>query len=148
MTAAGERPAYIDVTQEAGMRFFGNPDSARVVMLNLLKFRDVADYTAFPDLAPDPPISGAQAYDRYMKAAEPFLAASGGRLLFAGTAGPFLIGPANEDWDFVMLVEQASRQAFLAFASDPDYLKIVGHRTAAIADSRLLPISPGEDPIG
>lgn len=148
MTAASERPAYIDVTQEAGMRFFGNPDSGRVVMLNLLKFRDVADYADFPDLAPDAPISGAQAYDRYMKATAPFLAASGGQLLFAGSAGSFLIGPEDEDWDFVMLVEQASRQAFMAFASDPEYLKIVGHRSAAIADSRLLPISPNEDPLG
>ncbi len=148
MTAASERPAYIDVTQQAGMRFFGNPDSGRVVMLNLLKFRDVADYADFPDLAPDAPISGAQAYDRYMKATAPFLAASGGRLLFAGSAGAFLIGPEEEDWDFVMLVEQASRQAFMAFASDPEYLKIVGHRSAAIADSRLLPISPSEDPLG
>lgn len=148
MTAANERPAYIDVTQEAGMRFFGNPDSGRVVMLNLLKFRDVADYADFPDLAPDAPISGAQAYDRYMKATAPFLSASGGQLLFAGSAGSFLIGPRDEDWDFVMLVEQASRQAFMAFASDPEYLKIVGHRSAAIADSRLLPIIPSEEPLG
>jgi hypothetical protein len=35
-------------------------------MLNLLRFREWADYSKFPDAAPDGPISDAQAYDRYM----------------------------------------------------------------------------------
>ena len=38
-----------------------------------------------------------------------------------------------------MLVRQASLQAFFAFASDEGYLAGIGHRTAALEDSRLLP---------
>jgi hypothetical protein len=39
-----------------------------------------------------------------------------------------------------MLVEQSSTAAFLAFASNAAYLAGIGHRTAALEDSRLLPL--------
>jgi hypothetical protein len=39
-----------------------------------------------------------------------------------------------------MLVRQASLDSFVAFASNPAYLEGLGHRTAAIVDSRLLPL--------
>jgi hypothetical protein len=61
-------------------------------------------------------------------------------VLFSGTCAPFLIGPQDESWDHVLLVRQASKAAFLAFASDPESQRITAHRTAAISDSRLLPI--------
>ena len=65
---------------------------------------------------------------------------SGGQLTFVGEGGPFLIGPADERWDRVMLVRQSSAQFFLAFAEDDGYLAGLGHRIAALADSRLLPL--------
>jgi hypothetical protein len=111
-----------------------------VVMLNLLRLRDIADYTATPQLAPAEPISGAEAFDRYVAHTLPYLEASGGSLLFLGAGGPFFIGPQGERWDRAMLVRQSSVQAFLAFASHEGYLAGVGHRLAAIADSRLLPL--------
>ena len=61
-------------------------------------------------------------------------------MLFYGRGAEFLIGPSEERWDAVMLVEQSSVAAFLAFASDLDYLSGIGHRTAALEDSRLLPL--------
>jgi hypothetical protein len=39
-----------------------------------------------------------------------------------------------------MLVRQKSVQAFLAFAAHREYLAGVGHRRAALEDSRLLPL--------
>ena len=102
-----------------------------VVMLNLLRFRAVADYSAFPDIAPAAPISGAEAYERYMQHTMPFLKKSGGEILFFGEGGPFLIGPEEEHWDRVMLVRQTSIEAFIGFVSHQDYLKGIGHRTAA-----------------
>ncbi len=61
-------------------------------------------------------------------------------MLFFGKGSRFLIGPDEERWDAAMLVRQASAEAFLAFASDPDYLSGLGHRLAALEDSRLLPL--------
>jgi hypothetical protein len=39
-----------------------------------------------------------------------------------------------------MLVRQSSVSAFMAFASDPEYMAGMGHRLAALEDSRLLPL--------
>ena len=87
-------------------------------MLNLLRFRQIADYSASPELAPNAPISGAEACDRYIAHTLPHLKKSGGELLFMGEGGPFLIGPEGERWDRVMLVRQKSLEAFVAFAVD------------------------------
>lgn len=132
--------AYLEPTQGSGKHFFMRGIAGKVVMLNLLKFRAEADYSASPDLAPKQPISGEAAYKRYMEHTLPYLEKSGGRLLFYGRGGPFLIGPDSERWDAAMLVEQSSTAAFMAFASDLAYLAGMGHRTAALEDSRLLPL--------
>ena len=66
----------------------------------------------------------------------------GWRILFMGEKVViFLIGPANERWDAVLLIKQNSVNSFLAFESDMDYMKGIGHRTAALSDSRLLQLS-------
>ena len=109
-------------------------------MLNLLRFREIADYSANPSLAPKEPITGAAAYQRYVDHTLPFLKASGGKVLFFGQGGNSLIGPLDERWDAAMLVRQNSVAEFIAFASNDDYLKGMGHRIAALEDSRLLPL--------
>ncbi|MBI1650565.1 DUF1330 domain-containing protein [Hyphomicrobium sulfonivorans] len=133
--------SYLEPTQEAGRQFMQRNFAGPVVMLNLLRLRVVADYSSYPELAPVMPISGAQAYERYIEHTLPFLRASGGEILFLGEAGHFLIGPADERWDLAMLVRQASAGAFVSFASDTGYLAGLGHRSAAVEDSRLLPLS-------
>ena len=131
---------YLEVTQEAGAGLIRRAIAGEVVMLNLLRLRAVADYSAHPALAPARPISGAEAFDRYVAHTLPYLRASGGELVLFGEGGPFLIGPAGEHWDRVMLVRQRSVQAFMAFARDEGYLAGLGHRTAAVEDARLLPL--------
>jgi hypothetical protein len=101
---------HLDPTQEAGREFFSRNIQGPVVMLNLMRFREIADYSGAPHLAP------------------------------YGVGGKYLIGPSEERWDAAMLVRQASLASFLAFASDESYLPGTGHRTAALEDSRLLPL--------
>jgi len=132
--------AYLEPTQESGRAFFMRGMTGRVVMLNLLRYRTLADYSATPQLAPATPVTGEAAYRLYMEHTMPFLERSGGRVLFFGRGGEFLVGPEGERWDAAMLVEQASTAAFLAFASNAEYLAGIGHRTAALEDSRLLPL--------
>jgi hypothetical protein len=132
--------AYLEPTQESGRDFFMRGITGKVVMLNLLRYRAVADYSATLHLAPATPISGEQAYRLYMEHTMPHLEKSGGKLLFFGRGGRFLIGPDNERWDAAMLVQQSSPAAFLEFASNTAYLVGMGHRTAALEDSRLLPL--------
>jgi len=133
---------HIEPTPEAGAAFFGNPPSGPIVMLNLLRFREIADYSEHADLAPDSPISGQQAYERYAEHTMPFLLEAGGTLLFRGSASCYLIGPTDERWDQVLAVRYESAAVFLTFATNTAYLAGLGHRTAALEDSRLLPMSP------
>lgn len=133
--------AYLDTTFEAGRDFVMRGIAGPVVMLNLLRFRAIADYSTAPELAPATPMSGAEAYDLYIGHTLPHLAASGGELMLLGEGGSWLIGPADERWDRAMLVKQRSVESFLAFARDEAYLAGIGHRTAAIEDSRLLPLA-------
>jgi uncharacterized protein (DUF1330 family) len=131
---------YLEPTQDSGRAFFMRGIAGKVVMLNLLRFRAVADYSTVPELAPDQPISGEAAYRLYMDHTMPHLEQSGGRLLFYGRGGPFLIGPDDERWDAAMLVEQSSPAAFMAFAANAEYMAGIGHRTAALEESRLQPL--------
>ena len=131
---------YLSVTDEAGRAFFMRNIQGPIVMLNLLRFRNVADYSASPELTPEAPISGEQAFQRYIDHTLPFLAASGGAISFLGKGGNWLIGPETETWDMVMLIEQESVASFIGWNSHEDYLKCIGHRTAALLDSRLLPL--------
>ena len=109
-------------------------DSGPVIMLNLLRFKPQADGI-------DEGVSGAQAYARYSAATEPFLEGVGGRLLMAVQPQQSVIGPAESEWDLVLLVEYPSRAKFLEMATNEDYLKVHAHREAALADSRLIACS-------
>ncbi len=133
---------YVDVTQESGRAFYQKFYSkGKVVMLNLLRFKSVADYTNFESIKPANEISGEEAYNLYMKHTLPYLKEAGSKVLFLGKSENFLIGPNHETWDFVLLVEHTSVEAFMKFAENKGYLKTAGHRKAALEDSRLLPIS-------
>ena len=108
------------------------PDAAPIVMLNLLKFRDVADYRDAPR------VTGRQAYERYSKAVVPLVWEVGGQPLWMGEARAGVIVPDGESWDEVVLVHYPSRAAFLRMVTSNAYQAIVHHRTAALADSRLV----------
>jgi hypothetical protein len=86
---------YIEPIHEAGRALFKRGIKGPLVMLNLLRFREIADYSATPALAPDSSISGADAFKLYIAHTLPFLKESGGELLFLGEGGQFLIGPEN-----------------------------------------------------
>ena len=134
------RERYLEVSQESGAELFARNIEGPVMMLNLLQFRDVADYSANPELMPPEPISGEEAFQKYIDHTIPFLKRSGGSLVYLGKGGKYLIGPQEEQWDLVMLVQQNSLSDFMAFSSNQEYISGLGHRTAALEDSRLLPI--------
>ena len=136
---------FLEPTQKSGVALFSRAIAGEVVMLNLLRLRDVADYSASPELAPSESISGREAYQKYIEHTLPMLRKTGGDLVFLGEGGHYLIGPQDERWDVVMLVRQASLADFMAFASNEEYLAGIGHRTAALEDSRLLPLVEFKD---
>jgi len=130
---------YISPTQEAIGSFVSRGIVGPIKMLNLLRFRDTADYSEHPDLAPDRSLTGEEAYDLYASVVVPLLGSVGATPILIGKGGSLLIGPEDARWDRVLIVEYPSVAAFVGFVQNPEYQAISGHRTAAIADSRLLP---------
>lgn len=138
--SGSKHETYLNPSEATGAALLARSLPGAVVMLNLLRFREIADYSDFPDIAPPEPISGRQAYERYVDHTLPFLRAAGGRILYAGTGGDYLVGPPGQGWDMALLVEQSSVDSFMAFTSNTEYLAGIGHRIAALHDSRILPL--------
>lgn len=111
------------------------PSGVPVVMLNLLRFREQADYPADKQQAP---CSGREAYARYGAAIQPFLKRAQAKVIWQGSARATVIAPQGEAWDDVLLVEYPSKDAFLGMVTSRDYQAITFHRTAALEDSRLV----------
>ncbi len=132
---------YIHPTQESGRAFYQQfHEKGEVVMLNLLRFKKKADYTGLENIQPEGDLTGKDAYNLYMKLVNPIIEKVGSKVLFFGECTSFLIGPESEKWDRMLLVQHKSAADFIAFAQNEEYLKHAGHRTAALEDSRLLPI--------
>lgn len=111
------------------------PSGEPVVMINLLRYRDQADYGGH---AGNEPCTGGEAYRRYMNKALPFVQGVGGAVVWLGSPRAVLIGPPGERWDNAFLVQYPSKEAFLDMIGNPDYQAITIHRTAALQDSRLI----------
>jgi uncharacterized protein (DUF1330 family) len=110
-------------------------DDTPIVMINLLRYRDRADYPSGTDAAP---CSGREAYQRYGMRVTPMVVEAGGKILWLGNVAQVVIGPDAERWHDAVLVQYPSRRAFITMVSRADYLEAAVHRTAALADSRLI----------
>jgi len=75
---------YLEPTQESGAALFRRNIAGEVGMLNLLRLKEMADYSGYPELAPEQPVTGREAFQKYIKHTLPFLEQSGGELLFLG----------------------------------------------------------------
>ena len=103
-----------------------------VGMLNQLKFHDTAQYE--PDSGEEP-CTGAEAFGRYGAAITPILKEMGAGVFLNRIAE--LIGPQRE-WDMTFVVRYRRARDLLDMVRSERYRAIIHHRTAAVADSRLL----------
>ena len=114
---------------EQAMAFFSAAEDGPFVMVNLLKFKDQADY---PDGA-DAHLSGFEAYLRYGMAVGAHVERVGGRRGYAGPVTGLMLGEVEELWDMIALAEYPSLAAIRAMVEHPDYIEISKHRTAGLA---------------
>lgn len=124
------------VTEQEARVLTSLPADKPIVMLNLLRFRD---HAAYGD--PAESCSGREAYKRYSQTSLKTIAAVGGSVVFGGKVHESLIGPVSETWHQIFLVRYPSVAAFRFMLAMPEYQACVYHRTAALEDSRLTPIS-------
>ncbi len=100
-----------------------------VVMVNLLKFYDKAQYAD----GRDPEISGAEAYSRYGAEVSKIVEGLGGKMIYGGRVSMTLIGDVGEDWDMIACVQYPSRQSMLEMTMSDAYKAIEVHRDAGLA---------------
>ncbi len=135
----GNHDASIDPTRDQVRTLRDSGRDGQVVMLNLLKFREVACY---PEGSGEPTISGAAAYARYEHAfTETVSAISCAEIVYKGACEQVFIGMAGTpetDWDAVLLVRYPSRQHFLAMMAAPVYRDALVHRYAGLARTVLI----------
>lgn len=109
----------------------GRDPAEAVYLLNLLRYRDVAESGFGVD-----GLSGREAYQVYGRKFASLNPRFGGEPIWMGEACASIIG--EEEWDIVILVHYPSRQQFIAMLNDPDYQAIAPIRAAALGDSRLI----------
>lgn len=105
-----------------------------IVMLNLLKFHDRAQY----DEPGHPEMSGRDAYMIYGMAMKPLVEGKGGRMWFNARVDALVIGEVDELWDVAAIMEYPSREAFVAIATSPEVQEIGKHRKAGLAGQLLI----------
>ncbi len=115
------------------------PVDTPILMLNLLRYNPEAQYPADSEHSP---CSGREAYARYSRTALTKVRGVGGEVQVLASIEVALIAPAGEQWDELLLVRYPSKDAFLSMIGDPEYKAATVHRTAALADSRLLASLP------
>jgi uncharacterized protein (DUF1330 family) len=138
--------SYIDPDRQAWEVFKSLPRDQPIQMLNLIRLKLKAEYPAgHPDHGKD--LSGLDAYRAYGRTTAHIFKRLGGRQIWAGKPQVMVTGPASEAWDLAFIAEYPTSDAFIAMVRDPEYRDLVQHRTAGVADSRLLrlaPVEPGE----
>lgn len=128
---------YVDPDRDRFAAFRALTREGPIQMLNLIRFRERAAYSDDRD------VSGRQAYAAYSRESLPIFERVGGRQVWIAFPELLLIGPSEERWDISFVAEYPSGAAFVEMLQDDAYRKAVKHRTAAVADSRLLRMKPG-----
>ncbi|CAM4047873.1 DUF1330 domain-containing protein [Novosphingobium lubricantis] len=128
---------WIDPDAENFARFKALPRDTPLHMLNLIRFKPLADYP------PGHPchalgLTGAQAYARYREAVRGLIAGVGAAMVWEAPLECVVTGPA-EEWDEAFVMGYPDAGAFFALIKDAAYVRdALPHRTAAVADSRLI----------
>ena len=135
---------YIDPGRDAWEVFKSLPRDQPIQMLNLVKLKPRADY---PEGHPDHGrgLSGLDAYRAYGRTTAHIFKRLGGKQVWAGKPQVMVTGPGSEAWDIAFIAEYPSSEAFISMVRDPEYQVLVAHRTAGVADSRLLRLEPVSD---
>ncbi len=129
---------YVDPSRENFDRFKALPRDTPIHMLNMIRFRALADYPAGHENA-GKAWTGEQAFAEYVRGLLPIIDGLGGSLVWQGQFECIVTGPAEFEWDRVFIMGFPSAAAFLGLVTNADYkAHVVVHRTAGVEDSRLV----------
>jgi hypothetical protein len=125
-------PRYGQVDRDYAVRLASTPpgDDGPVWMVNLMKYRDTADYGDGSST-----ISGREADDRYAPTGP--LRAVGAEIVFVADVDAQLLGAAPQ-WDRVAVVKYPTRRAFIEMQSRPDFQEKHVHKDAGMEQTIVI----------
>ena len=116
----------------------GTAADGPLVMLNLNRYRERAEYTTDPPGGGSPDVSGREAYERYGDVAQSLLKRIGGEVRWHTATKMTVIGDDSDVYDEVIAVSYPSARAFLELALDPDIGIALAHRNAGLERAALI----------
>ena len=109
--------------------FFDTTDDGPFVMVNLLRFKDRAEYEDGAAVER----TGREAYEIYGAEVTRLVESRGGRIVFTGDVTGMILGEVDDLWDMVALAEYPSHPAFMEMMLSPEWAAIEPHRVAGLA---------------
>jgi len=98
-------------------------------MTNIIKFKALTSHGNE---------TGKEAYLRYLKNVQPFIAKAEAIIIWQGNVASTVIGDSTDQPDMILIVEYPTVDHFLEMATDPEYQKIAIDRTVALKYGGLL----------
>ena len=116
---------------------FALGDDDPILMVNLLKFKDKAEY----EDGRATNLTGREAYEIYVTETREHLANVGAELILGGEVNGLLLGDVEELWDAFGVARYPSRKAMIAMARNPAYIESEKHRAAGLAGQLNIEVS-------
>ena len=116
---------------------FALGDDDPILMVNLLKFKDKAEY----EDGRATNLTGREAYEIYVTETREHLADVGAELILGGEVNGLLLGDVEELWDAFGVARYPSRKAMIAMARNPAYVESEKHRAAGLAGQLNIEVS-------
>ena len=134
-------PRYGLVDREYGIQLATTPpaDDGPVWMVNLMKYREVADYVDGRKTT----ISGQAADDLYSPIDS--LTAVGAEIVFLGDVDQQLLGD-NTVWDRIAVVKYPTRKSFIDMQSRPEFQESHKHKDAGMDKTFVIGCQPLQVP--
>ena len=114
-------------TQMAG--FLEPDDGSPIYMVNLLKYKDRAEYADGRESS----LTGREAYYLYSDSVKKCLEKVGGKFDFSGNVRRLAIGEVEDLWDDIAIAMYPNRTAMLQMMQLPQMQEIGQHRAAGLA---------------
>ena len=116
---------------------FALGDDDPILMVNLLKFKDKAEY----EDGRATNLTGREAYEIYVTETREHLANVGAELILGGEVNGLLLGEVEELWDAFGVARYPSRKAMIAMARNPAYIESEKHRAAGLEGQLNIEVS-------
>jgi|TARA_B100001013_G_C24602111_1_gene439371 uncharacterized protein (DUF1330 family) len=110
-----------------------------IAMLNLLKFKEKAEY----EDGRETNLTGKEAYSIYGDEVQEHLAKVGAETIFAGAVNRLMLGEVEDLWDTAVIARYPSRKAMLEMIMDSEYQESEKHRSAGLLGQLNIEIKEG-----